>query len=68
MKAASKAARIPRWATRMETMIYARCGSTRMNEWLRGGKLKARKDGAKIIIDLNDVDDLLESLPSAAAE
>jgi len=60
--------RLPRWASRLETMAYARVGSTRMNEWIKAGKVKARKDGAKVIIDLNSVDDLIESLPSAAAE
>ncbi len=67
-KAANKAARLPRWASRLEAMAYGRVGSTRMNEWIKGGKVKARKDGAKVIIDLNSVDDLIESLPSAAAE
>ena len=60
----SKPARTPRWASRTEAMNYARVGSTRMNQWLKGdkangipAKLKARKDGAKVIIDLNDIDD-----------
>jgi hypothetical protein len=64
---AAEAERLPRWATRQEAMSYARCGSTRMNEWLRSGKLEAKKDGSKIIVNLNSIDDMFEALPSAAA-
>jgi len=73
-KAAPRTARLPRWATRMQAMAYAKVGSTRMNEWLKRNKakgklakLKARKDGAKVIIDLNDIDDLVEDLPRVLA-
>jgi hypothetical protein len=62
----AKTERVPRWASRQQAMQHAKCGSTKMNQWLKGGKLRARKDGARIIIDLNDLDDLIASLPSAA--
>ena len=43
--------RYPRWASRQRAMAYGDFGSTRMNELLRGGKLRAKKDGAKIKVD-----------------
>lgn len=56
-----------RWATRQEAMAYAKCGSTTMNEWLHGRRIYAKKQGNKVIIDLNSIDDLYDSLPDVAA-
>jgi hypothetical protein len=59
-------ARQRRWATRQEAMTYAKCGSTTMNEWLQGRRIYAKKQGNKVIIDLNSIDDLYDSLPDVA--
>jgi hypothetical protein len=56
-----------RWASRKEAMLYARVGSTKMNELMQSQALFAKKNGVKVIIDLNSVDDYYEALPNAAA-
>jgi hypothetical protein len=60
--------RLPRWATRLEAMAYARVGSTKMNEWLHSRRIFAKKLGNKVIVDLNSVDDLIASAPDVADE
>jgi hypothetical protein len=55
-----------RWGTRTEAMIYARIGSTMLNELMRDRKIIAKKAGTKVIIDLDSLDDHLDSLPDAA--
>ncbi len=63
-----KEKRPPRWATRLEAMAHGRVGSTTMNEWLQGHKVVAKKVGKKVLVDLNTVDDHIESLPNVGAE
>jgi len=60
--------RYPRWASRQKAMAYGDFGSTRMNELLQGRKLKAKKDGAKVKIDLNSIDDYIDALPDVGPE
>jgi len=57
----------PRWATRNEAMAYARIGHSTLNSLMRSGQIKARKLGVKVLIDLNSVDELFESLPGLEA-
>jgi hypothetical protein len=57
-----------RWATRQEAMTYAKCGSTTMNEWLHSRRIYAKKQGSKVIVDLNSIDDYYASLPDVASE
>jgi hypothetical protein len=59
MSSAKKGGRQPRWATRVEAMAYARVGSTKMNEWLHGRRIFAKKL-------LNSIDDLITSAPDVA--
>ena len=61
-------ARQRRWATRQEAMAYAKCGSTTMNEWLHGRRIYAKKQGNKVIIDLNSIDDYIAALPHVGDE
>jgi hypothetical protein len=68
MSSSAKGGRLPRWATRLEAMAYARVGSTKMNEWLHGRRIFAKKLGNKVIVDLNSVDDLITSAPDVADE
>jgi hypothetical protein len=63
-----RSARQRRWATRQEAMAYGKIGSTLMNELLQGGKLFAKKQGNKVIVDLNSIDDYYASLPDVASE
>jgi len=60
--------RYPRWASRQEAMAYGGFGSTRMNELLQGRKLKAKKDGVKVKVDLNSIDDYIDALPDVGPE
>jgi hypothetical protein len=60
-------ARQRRWATRTEAMAYAKVGSTTMNQWLHEHRIYAKKHGPKVIIDLNSIDDHIESLPDVKA-
>jgi hypothetical protein len=59
-------ARIPRWATRTEAMIYAKIGATTMNELMHSRRIFAKKLGNKVLVDLNSVDDLIAALPDVA--
>jgi hypothetical protein len=58
--------RQPRWATRLEAMTYARMGATRFNELMQDRKIVAKKNGGKVVVDLNSIDDLYASLPDVA--
>jgi hypothetical protein len=60
-------ARQRRWATRQEAMIYGKIGSMTMNELLHSGRIYVKKAGTKVIVDLNSIDDLYDSLPDTAA-
>jgi hypothetical protein len=56
-----------RWATRQEAMTYAKIGSTLMNELMHSRRIFAKKRGSKVIVDLNSIDDYIDSLPDVAA-
>jgi hypothetical protein len=56
-----------RWATRIETMDYMKLGSTKLNELMQSQRIVAMKDGAKVIIDLDSVDNYRETLPRVGA-
>jgi len=58
--------RPPRWASRQEAMVYARLGSTRFNELMQQRRIVAKKNGGKVIVDLNTVDAFYQSLPDVA--
>jgi hypothetical protein len=58
--------RLPRWVTRTEAMFYSRTGATKFNEMIQEKRIVAKKDGNRIKIDLNSIDDYLEALPNAA--
>ena len=60
--------RQPRWASRLEAMSYGRIGSTKMNELMHAKRIVAKKLGNTVKIDLNSVDDLIESLPEVGDE
>jgi hypothetical protein len=55
-----------RWGTRTEAMAYGRIGSTRLNELMQARKIIAKKNSAKVVIDLDSIDDFYDSLPDAA--
>lgn len=52
-----------RWATRQEAMAYAKVGSTKMNDLMHSRRIFAKKDGKKVIVDLNSIDDFYGTLP-----
>jgi hypothetical protein len=61
--------RLPRWAPRKKAMEYAAdTGSTHFNELMKDGKIRAKKDGVKVIVDLNSIDDYFEGLPDVGPE
>jgi hypothetical protein len=57
-----------RWATRREAMAYARVGSTKMNEMMQSRLILAKKDGRKVIIDLNSIDSYYAALPDVGSQ
>jgi len=60
--------RDPRWAPRQKAMHYGGdIGATRMNELMQTGKICAKKDGKKVVVDLNSIDDYLWSLPDVGS-
>jgi hypothetical protein len=60
-------ARQRRWATRQEAMTYGRVGSTLMNELMQSRSIVAKKQGNKVIVDLNSIDDYYDALPQIGA-
>ena len=60
--------RYPRWAPRLKAMSYGDFGSTRFNELMKTGKIRAKKDGVKVIVDLNSIDDYIDSLPDVKSD
>jgi hypothetical protein len=56
-------ARTPRWASRLQAMAYGQFGSTKLNELMQAKKILAKKDGAKVKVDLNSIDDYFDALP-----
>ena len=68
MNGTEKERREPRWATRKEAMAYARIGSTLMNDLLQSRRIYAKKLGAKVLVDLNSVDDFIAAAPDVGDE
>jgi hypothetical protein len=60
--------RTPRWAPRLKAMAYGDFGATRFNELTHAKKIIAKKDGAKVIVDLNSIDDYYAGLPAVGDE
>lgn len=56
-----------RWGTRQQVLDYSTLGSTTLNELIQSKKIIAKKQGTKLIIDLDSVDDHIDSLPDASA-
>jgi hypothetical protein len=56
-----------RWATRTEALSYGKFGSTKLNELMQDRKILAKKDGTKVKIDLDTIDDYIDSLSDVAA-
>jgi hypothetical protein len=64
----TKTATGKRWAPRSVAMAYAAdSGATHFNELVKSGKVRAKKDGAKVIVDLDSIDEYIEGLPDATA-
>ena len=58
-----------RWAPRKEAMVYAaNAGPTHFNELIKTGKIRGKKDGGKLVVDLDSIDRYFESLPDATAK
>jgi hypothetical protein len=55
--------RTPRWAPRLQGMAYGHLGATKFNELTHAKKIIAKKDGTKVIVDLNSIDDYYDALP-----
>jgi hypothetical protein len=57
-----------RWAPRKVAMAYAAdAGATHFNELIKSGRIRGKKDGVKLVVDLDSIDDYMESLPDATA-
>jgi hypothetical protein len=56
-----------RWGTRLEAMAYAKLGSTTMNELMHSRRIVAKKQGTKVLVDLDSLDDYLDALPDVGA-
>jgi hypothetical protein len=58
----------PHWATRREALAYAKVGATKLSELIKHRRIVAKRlDGKKILIDLNSIDRLYDSLPDGAS-
>jgi hypothetical protein len=55
-----------RWGTRNEAMAYGKIGPTRLNELMQAKLIIAKKNGVKVLVDLDSLDDYYDSLPDAA--
>ena len=64
----SKPKRLPRWGTRLEGMAHGKFGSTFMNSLMQSKKIVAKRDGSRVKVDLNSIDDYLEALPDVGDE
>ena len=60
--------RLPRWGTRAEGMTHGKFGATFMNQLMHDKKIVAKKDGGRVNVDLNSIDDYLEALPDVGDE
>ena len=60
--------RFPRWASRLEGMAYGKIGSTKFNELMHTKKIRAKKDGSRVKVDLNSIDDYHDALPDVGDE
>ena len=57
-----------RWAKRKAAMAYAAdAGPTHFNDLVKSGKIRAKKDGSKLVVDLDSIDEYMEGLPDATA-
>jgi hypothetical protein len=57
-----------RWATRLETINYSKMGATKVNNLMQAGRIQAKKlDGIKVLVNLNSIDALYDTLPDAGA-
>ena len=66
-EASEKPHRYPRWAPRLKAMQYGgEIGVTHMNKLMQTGKIRAKKDGKKVIVDLNSIDQYYAALPNVA--
>ena len=57
-----------RYASRKEAMDYMRIGSTKLNDLMNAKVFVAKKEGRKVIIDLDSVDRYYEALPNVGAQ
>ncbi len=60
--------RVPRWAGRLNALAYSQMGATKFNALTHAKKIRAKKDGKKVIVDLNSIDDYYDSLPEVGDE
>ena len=60
--------RIPPMGTAPARDGVWRFWSTKFNELTHAKKILAKKDGAKVIVDLNSIDDYYDSLPEVGDE
>jgi hypothetical protein len=57
-----------RWVKRKVAMAYAAdAGATHFNDLVKTGRIRAKKDGPKLIVDLDSIDEYMEALPDAKA-
>ena len=57
-----------RWGTRTEAMAYSKFGSTTLNELMQAKRIIAKKQGSKVIVDFDSLDDYIDSLPDVGPE
>jgi hypothetical protein len=55
-----------RGGTRLEAMAYAKLGSTTMNDLMHSKRIIAKKQGTKVIVDLDSLDAYIDGLPDVA--
>jgi hypothetical protein len=60
----AKAKRPRRWGSRKEAMLEAGIGPTKLNEMMMAGRIIAKRLDGKVLVDLDSIQTLFESLPS----
>lgn len=58
--------RVPRYITVKEACSSLRCGVTKLYELMASGKVKAKKDGGRTLVDVASLNRYQTDLPDAA--
>ena len=61
-----KSERPRRWGSRKQAMAEAGVGPTKLNEMMQSGRIVAKRLDGKVLVDLDSIQELYNSLPTVA--